>query len=123
MIKAARAQSAVDEVNFGKLIALGREANYLPGHSKIGKARLKTMSLCIKYTVAPERGLEPLTRRLTAGCSTIELLWKQNGSETLQIDLRSVNEFPGAIARRISGLFHCSRPRHAVVLQRHFLCV
>ena len=30
----------------------------------------------IKETeLAPERGLEPLTRRLTAGCSTIELLW------------------------------------------------
>ena len=28
--------------------------------------------------MAPERGLEPLTRRLTAGCSTIELLWNPN---------------------------------------------
>ena len=26
-------------------------------------------------TMAPETGLEPVTRRLTAGCSTIELLW------------------------------------------------
>ena len=26
--------------------------------------------------MAPETGLEPVTRRLTAGCSTIELLWK-----------------------------------------------
>jgi|SRR3954454_14926662 hypothetical protein len=26
--------------------------------------------------MAPEIGLEPITRRLTAGCSTIELLWK-----------------------------------------------
>jgi hypothetical protein len=25
--------------------------------------------------LAPEAGLEPATRRLTAGCSTIELLW------------------------------------------------
>src|SRR5439155_24391935 len=25
--------------------------------------------------LAPEAGLEPTTRRLTAGCSTIELLW------------------------------------------------
>ena len=31
--------------------------------------------------VAPERGLEPLTRRLTAGCSTIELLWTPKGLE------------------------------------------
>ena len=29
--------------------------------------------------MAPETGLEPVTRRLTAGCSTIELLWKPNG--------------------------------------------
>ena len=33
----------------------------------------------ILIEVAPERGLEPLTRRLTAGCSTIELLWNPNG--------------------------------------------
>jgi hypothetical protein len=29
--------------------------------------------------LAPEAGLEPATRRLTAGCSTIELLWNPNG--------------------------------------------
>ncbi len=29
--------------------------------------------------LAPETGLEPVTRRLTAGCSTIELLWKPEG--------------------------------------------
>ena len=28
--------------------------------------------------LAPEAGLEPATRRLTAGCSTIELLWNPN---------------------------------------------
>ena len=28
--------------------------------------------------LAPETGLEPVTRRLTAGCSTIELLWNPN---------------------------------------------
>src|SRR5437899_2940103 len=32
----------------------------------------------ISKKMAPERGLEPLTRRLTAGCSTIELLWNPN---------------------------------------------
>src|SRR5262249_21640983 len=32
--------------------------------------------------LAPETGLEPVTRRLTAGCSTIELLWNpENLSE------------------------------------------
>jgi hypothetical protein len=29
--------------------------------------------------LAPETGLEPVTRRLTAGCSTIELLWNPEG--------------------------------------------
>jgi hypothetical protein len=29
--------------------------------------------------MAPETGLEPVTRRLTAGCSTIELLWNPEG--------------------------------------------
>jgi hypothetical protein len=28
-----------------------------------------------RQKMAPETGLEPVTRRLTAGCSTIELLW------------------------------------------------
>src|SRR6266581_1751034 len=28
--------------------------------------------------MAPEAGLEPATRRLTAGCSTIELLWNSD---------------------------------------------
>ena len=64
-----------------------------------------------RFEVAPERGLEPLTRRLTAGCSTIELLWKQNGSEKLQIDLRTVNEFPATNRRR-------AHPANLVVLIR-----
>jgi hypothetical protein len=29
--------------------------------------------------MAPEVGLEPTTTRLTAACSTIELLWNTNG--------------------------------------------
>ena len=32
--------------------------------------------------LAPETGLEPVTRRLTAGCSTIELLWNPSSSPT-----------------------------------------
>jgi hypothetical protein len=32
-------------------------------------------------TLAPEEGLEPSTTRLTAACSTIELLWNANGRE------------------------------------------
>ena len=31
------------------------------------------------FKVAPEVGLEPTTHRLTADCSTIELLWNSNG--------------------------------------------
>ena len=31
--------------------------------------------------MAPEAGLEPATRRLTAGCSTIELLWMPERGE------------------------------------------
>ena len=30
--------------------------------------------------LAPEEGLEPSTSRLTAACSTIELLWNQTGA-------------------------------------------
>ena len=43
----------------------------LPGWSS---RRLPTVS-----ELAPEAGLEPATRRLTAGCSTIELLWNPSG--------------------------------------------
>src|SRR5882724_5254412 len=42
---------------------------------------------------APQRGLEPLTRRLTAGCSTIELLRNMSASAS------PVNPDP-------SGLYH-----------------
>ena len=33
------------------------------------------LACCSTIKLAPETGLEPVTRRLTAGCSTIELLW------------------------------------------------
>src|SRR5439155_1055835 len=41
-------------------------------------------------SVAPETGLEPVTRRLTAGCSTIELLWN-SGRRNLLTRCRHVN--------------------------------
>lgn len=31
----------------------------------------------VRYNSAPQAGLEPATLRLTAGCSTIELLWNE----------------------------------------------
>ena len=43
--------------------------------------------------VAPEVGLEPTTRRLTAGCSTIELLWNSKWRRNLTTPLRRVNSF------------------------------
>ena len=36
--------------------------------------------------MAPEVGLEPTTHRLTADCSTIELLWNPKRTRNLQID-------------------------------------
>ena len=41
--------------------------------------------------LAPEAGLEPATHRLTADCSTIELLWNCKWPANLQITLRTVN--------------------------------
>ena len=35
-----------------------------------------------EHKMAPEIGLEPITRRLTAGCSTIELLWNPRSAES-----------------------------------------
>jgi hypothetical protein len=56
--------------------------------------------------VAPEAGLEPATRRLTAGCSTIELLWMPEGWQfTDRLPLRQTDSrrrFPlprGALGR------------------------
>lgn len=40
--------------------------------------------------MAPETGLEPVTRRLTAGCSTIELLWNPKRTRNLQAGQKSV---------------------------------
>src|SRR4051812_42552066 len=34
--------------------------------------------------MAPETGLEPVTRRLTAGCSTIELLWNSEDGYSIR---------------------------------------
>lgn len=42
-------------------------------------------------TMAPETGLEPVTRRLTAGCSTIELLWNLLSEVNLSRGRRGVN--------------------------------
>ncbi len=44
--------------------------------------------------LAPERGLEPLTRRLTAGCSTIELLWNPEGSKVIYTPCHGQIDFP-----------------------------
>ena len=43
--------------------------------------------------LAPEAGLEPATRRLTAGCSTIELLWNPTG--------QAIYKPPNACVKRI----------------------
>src|SRR5215469_13623611 len=43
--------------------------------------------------MAPETGLEPVTRRLTAGCSTIELLWNPSGREIYRAHLLASNCF------------------------------
>ena len=43
----------------------------LPRHATVDYQRFTTL--------APEVGLEPTTTRLTAACSTIELLWNANG--------------------------------------------
>ena len=46
--------------------------------------------------MAPEVGLEPTTDRLTADCSTIELLWNPDEVENLRIWSPFVNSFWGS---------------------------
>ena len=43
--------------------------------------------------MAPEAGLEPATLRLTAACSTIELLWNSKSREGYRIGHGSVKRF------------------------------
>ena len=43
--------------------------------------------------MAPATGLEPVTRRLTAGCSTIELLWNSKGPKVCPWPPRAVKRF------------------------------
>jgi hypothetical protein len=43
--------------------------------------------------LAPEVGLEPTTHRLTADCSTIELLWIPNGRAIYKPITRASNSF------------------------------
>jgi hypothetical protein len=53
--------------------------------------------------MAPEVGLEPTTTRLTAACSTIELLWNpvpRKGRRNLQTDPGGVNPFSGTFHKR-----------------------
>ena len=52
--------------------------------------------------MAPEAGLEPATRRLTAGCSTIELLWN---SDPWFCPTRLIPIFPGPTEGR--NLLEC----------------
>ena len=52
--------------------------------------------LVLPAKVAPEIGLEPITRRLTAGCSTIELLWNPEERRIYKSNsLASNSNYPG----------------------------
>jgi hypothetical protein len=57
----------------------------LPLQAVIVQQRLKKL--------APEEGLEPSTPRLTAACSTIELLWSPNGRELYKSPASPSNAF------------------------------
>jgi hypothetical protein len=54
--------------------------------------------------MAPEVGLEPTTSRLTAGCSTIELLWNPKCSAVYY--LLSVANRNSPVNPEVSGLCH-----------------
>src|SRR5690242_15325177 len=82
--------------------------------------------------MAPEEGLEPSTSRLTAACSTIELLWsrrpplagcfpaenRSTGTRNLQTEVPIVKRFClflgclalGAVKRAAGGLNHSLDP-------------
>lgn len=57
--------------------ALGGLQNDMPSPAPIGRKQKKFRET--EREMAPEVGLEPTTTRLTAACSTIELLWNLNG--------------------------------------------
>ena len=62
--------------------------------------------------LAPETGLEPVTRRLTAGCSTIELLWNPKAAPWAS----PVNPDLGTLPLSYSG-----NPKRRAIYWRSFL--
>ncbi len=65
--------------------------------------------------MAPETGLEPVTRRLTAGCSTIELLWKTSGAQSTHKPLKRQSDCRAGTPPngRMKPPIARSRPRRA----------
>ena len=61
-----------------------------------GKKMIPILVKAEKCRMAPEVGLEPTTDRLTADCSTIELLWNPDEVENLRIWSPFVNSFWGS---------------------------
>src|ERR1044071_4237874 len=70
--------------------------------------------------MAPEVGLEPTTRRLTAGCSTIELLWNSRGRNvqaafhSVKTRTRNQNDESMPTERVRARLLKSSRKLHRV---------
>ena len=81
-----------------------------------GECLLRRLSKGLK--MAPEEGLEPSTPRLTAACSTIELLWNTNGRTMYKPELPPSISFHKNFGATPSQepvyhpVFHQSRPAH-----------
>ena len=63
----------------------------------------------LQTKLAPEAGLEPATRRLTAGCSTIELLWKPRRAQSTNRGVSSqTDSAPWGNVVQCGASVHCS---------------
>ena len=83
-----------------------------------GDSRLQRTLEYNNEKMAPKVGLEPTTDRLTADCSTIELLWNPKSAWNVRLTLGSVKHRPGEIfAARTSRSFSRDRNRSLLLQQ------
>ena len=71
------------------------------------------------FQMAPEEGLEPSTTRLTAACSTIELLWNPQGAQCKETRPNASTVYsPARWPHQYSHSMSCDRPQSHVTVMR-----
>ena len=69
------------------------EPHFIMADIELARRVFKDSKSIHSWKLAPEVGLEPTTTRLTAACSTIELLWNPEGPEIYKSTILPSNRF------------------------------